>query len=154
VERRHPQGLRKLQFNEALKRVLDRFATDLIENTRSQVEASGAQSVDDLRRAPKRLAAFSAEVAAEDAALKRYLMTRVYSQPAIAEDRGRSVAALDSLFNFFLENPDRLPGQNADLARSEPPHRIVCDYIAGMTDHFLLRQCHELLGTPLAPERG
>jgi dGTPase len=76
----------------------------------------------------------------------------VYSQPAIAEERGRSVAALDSLFRFFLENPDRLPRYYADLARNEPPHRIVCDYIAGMTDHFLLRQCHELLGLPLVAE--
>jgi dGTPase len=154
VERRHPQGPRKLKFNEALKRVLDRFATDLIENTRRQVEASGAESVEDIRRAPHRLVAFSSEVAAEDAALKRYLMTRVYSQPAIAEDRARSVAALDSLFSFFLEHPDRMPSHYADLARSEPPHRIVCDYIAGMTDHFLLRQCHELLGAPVAPENS
>jgi dGTPase len=152
VERRHSQGPRKLKFNEALKRVLDRFATDLIENTRGQVEASGAKSVEDIRRAPNRLVAFSSEVAAEDAALKRYLMSRVYSQAAIAEDRGRSVAALDSLFSFFLEHPDRMPRHYADLARSEPRHRIVCDYIAGMTDHFLLRQCHELLGAPVAPE--
>jgi dGTPase len=154
VERRHPHGPRKLKFNEALKRVLDRLATDLIENTRCRVEAIGAKSVEDIRRAPHRLAAFSSEVAAEDAALKRYLMTRVYSQPAIAEDRGRSVAALDSLFRFFLEHPDRMPSHYADLARSEPPHRIVCDYIAGMTDHFLLRQCHELLGAPVAPENS
>jgi dGTPase len=152
VERRHPQGPRKLKFNEALKSVLDRFATDLIENTRSRIEASGAKSVEDIRSAPQRLVAFSSGVSAEDAALKRYLMTRVYSQPAIAEDRGRSVAALDSLFSFFLEHPDRMPRQYAHLARSEPPHRIVCDYIAGMTDHFLLRQCHELLGAPVAPE--
>jgi len=154
VERGHPQGPRKLKFNEALKRVLDRFATDLIENTRRQVEASGAKSVEDIRRAPTRLVGFSSEVAAEDAALKRYLMTRVYSQPAIAEDRGRSVAALDSLFSFFLEHPDRMPSHYAELARSEPPHRIACDYIAGMTDHFLLRQCHELLGAPVAPENS
>jgi dGTPase len=154
VERGHPQGPRKLKFNESLKRVLDRFATDLIENTRRQVKASGAKSVEDIRRAPSRLAGFSSEVAAENAALKRYLMTRVYSQPAIAEDRGRSVTALDSLFSFFLEHPDRMPSHYADLARSEPPHRIVCDYIAGMTDHFLLRQCHELLGAPVAPENS
>jgi dGTP triphosphohydrolase len=41
-----------------------------------------------------------------------------------------------------------MPKHYADLAQSEPRHRIVCDYIAGMTDHFLLRQCHELLGAP------
>lgn len=148
VDRTHPGGLHKLKFNEALKRVLDRLATDLIEQTRREADASGAKSVDDVRRLPKRLASFSREVAEQNGQLKRYLFSRLYSQPAIAEDRDRSVAALDALFQFFLEHPERMPKYYAELAKEEPPHRVVCDYIAGMTDHFLLRQCHELLGTP------
>ena len=63
VDRTYPNGLHKLKFNEALKRVLDRLATDLIENTRRQVKSSGAQTVEEIRVAPKRLASFSAEVA-------------------------------------------------------------------------------------------
>ena len=148
VERRHPEGLRKLKFNEALKHILDRLVTDLIENTRRQVEASGVETAEDVRRQEKRLVGFSAAAAGEDASLKRFLNSRVYSHPAIAEERGRSVAALDALFHFFLDHPESMPKHYADLAQSEPRHRIVCDYIAGMTDHFLLRQCHELLGAP------
>jgi dGTPase len=153
VERKHPEGLRKLKFNEALKRVLDHLATDLIENTRRQVHESGVESVEDVRARKKRLAGFSAGVAAENASLKRFLMSRVYSDPAIAEERDRSVAALDALFCFFLEHPERMPAHYAELARSEPRHRIVCDYIAGMTDHFLLRQCHQMLGPPAQKTR-
>jgi dGTPase len=151
VERRHPQGLRKLKINEALKRILDRLATDLIENTRRQVEASGVETVEDVRRHATRLAGFSPDAATECASLKRFLTAHLYSHPAIVEDRDRSVAALDALFLFFLDHPDRMPKHYADLAQIEPRPRIVCDYIAGMTDHFLLRQCHELLGAP-APE--
>ncbi|MGH9747514.1 MAG: deoxyguanosinetriphosphate triphosphohydrolase [Candidatus Acidiferrales bacterium] len=148
VDRAHPHGLHKLKFNEALKRVLDGLATDLIEHTRREVEASGAATVEDVRRLPKRLVSFSADVAEQNGRLKRFLFQRLYSQPAIAEDRDRSVAALDALFRFFLKHPDRMPKHYADLAKDEPRHRVVCDYIAGMTDHFLLRQCQELLGTP------
>jgi dGTPase len=118
----------------------------LIEHTRGQAEASGALSVEDIRRWPKRLASFSEEVAAQNGRLKRFLFSRLYSQPGIAEDRDRSVAALDALFRFFLEHPERMPKHYAELAKEEPRHRVVCDYIAGMTDHFLLRQCQELLG--------
>jgi dGTPase len=152
VERGHPQGSQKLKFNETLKRILDLLATDLIENTRRQVEASGVKTVEDVRGQQNRLAGFSPAVAEQDAVLKQFLGARVYSHPAIAEERGRSVGALDALFGFFLAHPERMPKHYADLAGSEPRHRIVCDYIAGMTDHFLLRQCHELLGAP-APER-
>jgi dGTPase len=148
VDRRYPQGAQKLKFNEALKQVLDRLATDLIENTRRQAEAAGVETVEDVRRQPHRLTGFSTELAEGNGRLKRFLHARLYSQPAIAEDRDRSVAALDGLFRFFLERPDRLPDYYAALVKREPPHRVVCDYIAGMTDHFLLRQCRELLGAP------
>jgi dGTPase len=153
VERRHPQGPKKLKFNQALMQVLERLATNLIETTRRRVQDSGAGSVEDIRRAPRRLAGFTEDVAAENAQLKRYLMTRVYSQPAIAEDRARSVEALDALFGFFLQHPGRMPKYHADLVKTEPIHRVVCDYIAGMTDHFLLKQCREMLGTPISPEK-
>jgi len=149
LDRSHPRSLQKLKFNEALRRVLDRLATDLIQNTRSQLGASGAKSPDDIRRVPKRLASFSPEVAEQNGRLKRFLFSRLYSHPAIADDRSRSVAALDELFQFFLQHPERLPKHYAELAKEQPPHMVVCDYIAGMTDHFLLRQCRDFLGTPI-----
>jgi len=151
IDRRYPQGRRKLKFNEALKHLLDRLATDLIENTRHEVQASGVETVEDVRRYPRRLVGFSAGVERQDAALKRFLHAHVYSNRAIAEDRDRSVTALDALFRFFLDDPKRMPKQYAELAETGPRHRVVCDYIAGMTDHFLLRQCYELLGTPAEP---
>ena len=150
VERSHPQGLEKLKFNEAAKRVLDHLATGLIENTRTVVAASGVQSVDDVRHAPRRLAGFSASLGAENAVLKKFLLARLYDNPAIVGDRERSVEALAQLFDFYLEHPDAMPKAYAELAQSAPKHRVVCDYIAGMTDHFLLRQHTELLGTSSA----
>jgi dGTPase len=145
IERAHPNGPRKLKFNEALKRVLDLLATDLIENTQRMIQASGVASVEDVRRQGARLAAFSSNVAKANADLKQFLSARVYTLPAIAEERDRSVLALERLFRFFLAHPDRMPPQYSEEARREPPHRVVCDYIAGMTDHFLLRQCAELV---------
>lgn len=145
IERLHPQGQRKLKFNEALKHVLDLLATDLIENTRKTIQASGVQSVEGVRLQTRRLVALSHDVAQENAALKRFLWARVYSLPAIAEERDRSVRAVEELFRFFLAHPGRMPPHYAEEARREPPHRVICDYIAGMTDQFLLRQCAELL---------
>ena len=144
VEQRHPKGARKLKFNEALKRVLNSLVTDLIEETQRQVDASGVQNVEDVRSYKNRLAAFSVEVARHDDGLKSFLNSNVYSLPVIAEERERSVAALDALFRFFVERPRKMPRHYADLSHTMPLHRVVCDYIAGMTDHFLLRQCSEL----------
>ncbi len=154
VDRRYPGGRAKLKFNEALKRVLDRLATDLIENTQQQIAASGVASVEDVRRQAKRLAGFSPGIAEQSRALKRFLYARLYDHPAIAVDRERSVHALDELFGFFLERPEKMPPYYAAQAEREPRHRVVCDYIAGMTDHFLLHQHHELVGATAAHPAG
>jgi len=150
VESRHPQGLAKLKFNEAAKRMLDHLATGLIENTRAQTAASGVQSVEDVRRRPRRLAGFSPPLAAENATLKKFLLAHLYEHPTIVSERVRSVEALGELFHHYMAHPDAMPRAYADLARSGPRHRVVSDYIAGMTDHFLLRQHQDLLGTSRA----
>jgi dGTPase len=151
VERTHPQGIEKLKFNEAAKRVLDHLATDLIENTKRVLAVSAIESVQDVRRSPKRLAGFSTGVAGENASLKRFLLAHLYSHPAIVVDRERSVEALGELFHLYMANPEALPKAYAVLAQAGSRHRVVCDYIAGMTDHYLLRQHADLLRTSRAP---
>jgi dGTPase len=150
VDRSHPQGPEKLKFNEAMKTMLDGLATDLIENTRSVAAASGATSVEDVRHQLHRLAGFSPQVAKQNAALKKFLLERLYNQGAIVTDRERSVEALGQLFEFYLDHPEAMPKSYSEQAQHEPRHRVVCDYIAGMTDHFLLRQHQYLLGASSA----
>jgi len=145
---RYPALAGRRLIYEILRRMINHLVTDLIDNTVTKVQQSGAKNSADVRLLPKRLAAFSPEIAAKNADLKRFLYAHLYSHPAIAEDRDRSVASLDALFLFFLEHPERMPKQYAELAENEPRHRVICDYIAGMTDHFLQRQCNELLGLP------
>jgi dGTPase len=146
VERSHPQGLEKLKFNEAVKRMLDHLATGLIEHTQAEVAASGVRSVEDVRRLPLRIAGFNPQIAAENAALKKFLLERLYNDPAIVMDRERSVEALGQLFKFYLDHPDAMPRSYTELAQRSPRYRVVCDYIAGMTDHYLLRQHADKLG--------
>lgn len=145
IDHRHPAGATKLKFNEALKSVLNSLATDLIENIKAKLDENHVGSVEQVRALPGKLVEFSGSMKPELMALKRFLHSKIYSHPILAKERERSVAALDSLFVFFLENPDRMPRYYAEMAQREPRHRVVCDYIAGMTDHFLLRQRRELL---------
>jgi dGTPase len=150
VDTSHPHGPEKLKFNEALKSMFDRLATDLIENTREAATASGAKSVEEVRRLPRRLAGYSPQVAKQNAALKKFLLERLYNQAAIVTDRERSVEALGQLFEFYLDHPEAMPKSYVEQTRHTPRHHVVCDYIAGMTDHFLLRQHQYLLGASSA----
>lgn len=148
LNRRYPAARTKLKIGETIKRILDLFATDLIEETRRRVSDLGPRDTDEIRRLPQRLAGFSAHVAKVSTELKAFLYRRLYDHPAIVEERDRSVDALEQVFRYFMAHPESMPHYYCELARNEARHRVVCDYIAGMTDHFLLRQHNELLGAP------
>jgi dGTPase len=146
VEKEHPSARDKLKFNEALKQTLNFLVTDLIESTQASVREAGVAVTDDIRRAPRRLAEFSKQGSKVSGQLKRFLFAHVYSHPAITEDRDRSVRSLEELFKHYCSAPGSMPGAYEDAATQAPRAIVVCDYIAGMTDQFLLRQHQEQFG--------
>jgi dGTPase len=139
VERQNATARRWMKMTESLRRALDRMVTDLIDETRAAARNAGAKSVEDVRRAPRRLAGFSAPMAAEVRRWKEFLAGHLYQHPAVMEDRTRSIEALDELFEYLLDHPEAMPGFFAEQTRRSPAHRVVCDYIAGMTDSYLWR---------------
>ncbi|MGB9197958.1 MAG: deoxyguanosinetriphosphate triphosphohydrolase [Terriglobales bacterium] len=136
----YPAAPEKLQFNETLKRVFDRLVSDLIANTRARVAEAGVRSVEDVRRHPERLAAFSAQVEAERRQLKNFLYENLYYSPALAGEKDDAERIVGELFAHWMEEPDDLPRSYQEKARSEPLPRVICDYIAGMTDPFIYDQ--------------
>jgi dGTPase len=135
-----------LKFNEVLKRVFNRWVTDLIETTGQGVQLSGAKTTDNIRRHATRLAGFSEPLAHGNGELKRFLHAHIYNHPAITQERDRSVQCLAELFELYLRSTGSMPAQYEELAHTTARHVVVCDYIAGMTDQFLLRQHREHFG--------
>jgi dGTPase len=148
IDAAYPAGREKLKVNASLKLVLDQLVTDLIETTEQRVLASGVATADDIRRASRRLAGFSDALAARNRELKVFLFKHIYDHPAITEDRDRSVRSLAELFIYYLDSPGSMPPAHEESARTEARHVVVCDYVAGMTDQFLLRKHQEHFGTP------
>jgi dGTPase len=147
IDADYPTGREKLKFNAALRLVLDHLATDLIDSTQRRLVASEVATVDDIRRAPRRLAGFSDDFAERNAELKRFLFKHIYNHPAITEDRNRSIRCLEELFVYYLDSPGSMPASHEESAHTEARHIVVCDYIAGMTDQFLLRKHQEHFGS-------
>jgi dGTPase len=147
VDAAHPGALTKLKFNEALRHVLDLLVTDLIQNTQRRIHDSGVQAAEDVRRAPERLVSMSETGREQNKMLKSFLFAHVYNHPQITEDSERSVRCLEDLFVYYLQRPQSMPGSYEEMAQETPRHKVICDYIAGMTDQFLLRQHQEHFGS-------
>jgi dGTPase len=147
VDRAHPGAKEKLKFSEALKDVLNVLASDLIETTAVRANQSGVASVEEIRLWPQRIAGMSPQVSDQNSRLKRFLASNLYNNPVITDDRDRSIQCLENLFHFYLGKLDSMPPDHEQLALSVPRHVVVCDYIAGMTDQFLLKQYREHFGS-------
>jgi len=148
VEQTYPQAPDKLKFNETLKQVLNRFVDDLIKTTQKRVNESGVRTLDDIRNQPHRLAAFSPEVEAERKQSKNFLYENLYYSPSLADEKDDAERVITELFAFWMDHPESLPNNYRDKVekREDSLPRVICDYIAGMTDHFIFEQYEKHCG--------
>jgi dGTPase len=128
----------KLKFNEALKRVMDYLVTDLITATRERISAAGIRTLDHVRAHAARLAAFSPEADAERKQMKQFLYTSLYLSKALEPEKSMAEEIVTGLFEHWMRRPSDLPRGYQN--RKEPLAHVIRDYIAGMTDPFILEQ--------------
>ncbi|MGH9513938.1 MAG: deoxyguanosinetriphosphate triphosphohydrolase [Terriglobales bacterium] len=145
ADRKYPNAIEKLKFNEALKRVLDQLVTDLIEHTRRQISGAGVRNLEEVRLCSARLVALSPDVEQRRRSMKKFLHANLYFSEALDPDKVDAERIIGELFRFWMTHPESLPSAYQEKARTEPLSRVVCDYIAGMTDNYIheqhLRHC-------------
>ena len=148
VEQTYPTAPDKLKFNETLKRVLNRFVGDLITNTRTRLQEAKIQTLDDVRNHSERLAAFSPTVEAERKQSKDFLYENLYFSSALAGEKDDAERVVGELFTFWMDHPEALPHNYRDKVEKKEDSlpRVICDYIAGMTDNFIFEQYEKHCG--------
>jgi dGTPase len=132
----------KLAAYETLKRILNALVTDLIEEVRRQVVDLGAATVgeiglEEIRRAPHRLAALSPEMETARAAAKEFLYASLYNSPGMEEGHRHAAEIVQGLFAALMADPGQLPPDHQAQIPTEGLARTVADYIAGMTDSYI-----------------
>ena len=140
AEQIYPEAPDKLKFNQALKGMLNRLVTDLIENTHSRIGDAGVRSLEAVRRHPQRLAAFSPEVDEQRRRAKQFLYENMYYSRELEPEKVDAERVVSELFEYWMRTPSALPGNYREKAGTEPLQRVVCDYVAGMTDPYILQQ--------------
>jgi dGTPase len=142
VLREYPAAPPKLAACETLKRLLNALVTDLLEELCRQIAALGADRLDevgleDIRRAPQRLAALSPEMEAARAAAKDFLYANLYYSPLMEEAHAHATEVVQGLFAALINDPGLLPDDHQAQIPTQGLARTVADYIAGMTDTYI-----------------
>ena len=129
------------QAHEIQRRLITEAIEDVIGTSTSAIERVAPRSADDVRAAGETLVAFSAVTAEAEAGLKRFLFERVYRSEAVMTPVRKSEAVVAALFDSYFDD-NGMPGRWGEVADTAPDAtaraRVVCDFIAGMTDPYAL----------------
>ena len=132
---------------EAVRRMIGAMADDVMAETRRRAAADGVGSAEAVRELGHGLVAFSRDMAEDLSALRAFLMERMYRHWKVNRTRSQARRMLAEMFQLFLREPDVLPAewyartQGRDAAGVA---RVVCDYIAGMTDRYAIEEHRKL----------
>ena len=153
IERRHP-GLDRERMVKALVRDgIGTMVADVLAETRRRVLNSRAETIDDVRRAGQGLAGFSALLAAEERALKRFLYARLYDSPPLRPVRDEAQRVIANLAGAYRADPALLPEGWQRGPEEVDRLRGIGDFIAGMTDRYAIARHEELVGPVNLPDR-
>ena len=132
---------------EAVRRMIGAMVDDVLAETRRRAAADKVGSAEDVRVLGHALVAFSRDMAEDLSALRAFLMERMYRHWKVNRTRSQARRMLGEMFQLFLAEPDVLPTewyartQGRDAAGGA---RVVCDYIAGMTDRYAIQEHRNL----------
>jgi dGTPase len=116
----------------------------MIRQTQDNLDRSEIRSLDDVRRHQSRLAALSPEMEARKGELKSFLFSNLYRHHRVIRMAEKARRIVRDLFHAYTSNPRQLPPHIEERIREEGLERVVCDYVAGMTDRFALDEHRKL----------
>ncbi len=140
VQQAHPGAEEKYIFHDALQAMQKSLVLDLIRTTADNVAQAGVQTLLQVREADRRMAEFSPQAEAQRLEEKRYLYDTLYTCPELDREHRKAGEVVAELFEFWIHEPEELPEAYFAEIESEGLARVVADYIAGMTDNFILLQ--------------
>jgi dGTPase len=147
---RHPALPTAALRRAVLDTMLDALIADAVRTTQARIADARPSCPDDVRRGPAPLVGFSEPLGRAVDELQRLLRRTVYTNERVQRMDREAAGLIRDLYDAYAADPSRLPERFAARIAQQGPHRVICDYVAGMTDRFC-RAEHARLTT--APSR-
>ncbi|MBI3361615.1 MAG: deoxyguanosinetriphosphate triphosphohydrolase [Chloroflexi bacterium] len=133
-------GWGDLMRHRIIRRLIGLEVRDLVETTSWRIDDSGAKSPDDIQRLDHNVIGFSDEMAARNPQMKKFLYQNMYRHYRVVRMQVKAEKIIGDLFEAYTREPAQLPASVQARLADEELYRVVCDYIAGMTDRYALEE--------------
>ena len=137
----HYPDAREPQLHQLIIRnIIDVEVQDVVTTSAASIAKAGPKCPDDVRLQSAKLIHYSDELGKANAALRKFLYANVYYHPRVAQVNQRACEMLEKVFESYVTNPSQLGDLATRRLEQEGLHRTVCDYVAGMTDRYLMEE--------------
>lgn len=128
----------------AIRLIVNRLVMNLVESTRLHLKKLGVRNVLDLQKVKGPLAVFSASLNKKKEELRRFLHANLYQHYRVVRMTEKGRRFIRSVFGAYLKKPEQLPPSVRDRIKKEGLPRAICDYVAGMTDRYVMEEYKKL----------
>ena len=130
-----------------IRTLINEQVDDLLKESERNLRKIQPGSIDEIRKLDYRLISFSDQMQKKRKEVKSFLMENLYHNVRVVRMTNKAKRFITELFDTYIENPQQLPTDKFKMMQGKgeaKQHQIICDYIAGMTDRFLLDEYKKL----------
>ena len=142
-----PDSSWRVSKHETIRRIINSQVQDIITSTCERIKTRKIRDISDVRKNGHDIVVFGEEMNEKNIELKRFLMTRMYRNERVVKLEKSARKILNGLFHMYIAESHKLPEHVRKLEKVDGRHRMVCDYVAGMTDRYALQQHERWLGS-------
>ncbi|UCD68245.1 MAG: deoxyguanosinetriphosphate triphosphohydrolase [Betaproteobacteria bacterium] len=150
VQQEFPRLHDRRLIHETVRRMINKFVTDLTCESRRRISECAPADVDAVRSAPP-LISFSRDVKHLQQELQYFLRAKLYKHYRVQRMANKARRIVRELFSAFLQEPPLLPPEYQDRAKDDAP-RAIADYVAGMTDRYAIKEYRRIFAVDLSPD--
>lgn len=136
IEQKFPGLDEKRHILQTISYLIGALIGDLVETTSSNLHNHNIRSLDDIRNHERNLVSLSSQMAQKNTQLKKFLYRRLYRHSKVERMRVKAERFLTLLFENYIDNPTLLPERHQQRFDQFGTERVICDYIASMTDRY------------------
>ena len=147
VRKRYPDIPQDRLIHEVIRDLIGYMVADVLQESRVRLRRYNPKSADEIRMLNTPVIAFSQTYRTEEKPLRKFLFENMYRHYKVNRMMGQAVRVVEELFGLFISDPNLLPTgifAQCNGAHTAETARVICDYIAGMTDRFAIEEHRKL----------
>ena len=143
--------LDELTRHRLIRRLIGLEVSALLGSSQQKIAAADLNSVEALQMLDHNVVGFSDEYVTMNQQLKTFLFANMYQHYRVVRMQTKAERFIEELFNAYVEKPEILPKKVQARAQTRQFYRTICDYLAGMTDRFALKEYSKLFDPATLP---